>query len=299
LSQRVRPEVAGPMTGSAKPGDRVSAGRPFPDIASLYPGYEFEEEKMQPHRIVSQDEWLAARKAHLAEEKAFTRARDALSRQRRELPWVKVEKPYVFDGAGGKESLADLFGGKSQLIVYHFMLGPDWEQGCPSCSLLADHFDGAAIHLAQRDVAFAVVSRAPLPQIEAFQRRMGWRFKWVSSFANDFNYDYHVSASPEEKATGKVEYNYAIGEFPSEERPGASVFFKNTAGEVFHTYSTYGRGLDMLIGTYHFLDLAPKGRDEEGLAYGMAWVRHHDRYDGAVVDPKAHYQEPKSSSCCD
>jgi len=255
---------------------------------------------MEPHRIVSRDEWLIARKAHLAEEKAFTRARDALSRQRRELPWVKVDKPYVFGGRNGNETLADLFGGKSQLIVYHFMLGPDWKEGCPSCSLLADHFDGAAIHLAQRDVAFVVVSRAPLPQIEAFKRRMGWRFKWVSSFGSDFNYDYQVSATAEEKATGKAMYNYQMTEFPSEERPGASVFYKNEAGDVFHTYSAYGRGLDILIGAYNLLDIAPKGRDEAGLAYTMAWVRHHDRYDGAAVDPTATYEQPKATdSCCD
>jgi predicted dithiol-disulfide oxidoreductase (DUF899 family) len=259
------------------------------------------ERNMEPHKIVSRGEWLAARKAHLAEEKAFTKARDALSRKRRELPWVKVDKRYVFDGPNGKETIAGLFGGKSQLIVYHFMLGPGWEAGCPSCSYLADHFDGAAIHLAQRDVAFVVVSRASLPEIEKFQRRMGWKFKWVSSFGNDFNYDYQVSATPEEKASGKVMYNYEeIGEFPSDERPGASVFFKNEAGEVFHTYSSYGRGLDMLIGAYHFLDLAPKGRDEDGLAWSMAWVRHHDKYDGAMVDAKVSYQQPKTSgSCCD
>ncbi len=255
---------------------------------------------MEPHKIVSHDQWIAARKAHLADEKAFTRARDALSKKRRELPWEKVEKSYVFDGPNGKETLADLFGGKSQLIVYHFMLGPDWEEGCPSCSLLADHFDGAAVHLAQRDVAFVVVSRAPLAQIEKFKRRMGWRFKWVSSFGNDFNFDYQVSATPEEKAKDIANYNYEITEFPSEERPGTSVFYKNAVGEVFHTYSSYGRGLDILIGAYNFLDLAPKGRDEAGLKYGMAWVRHHDKYDGAVVDPSASYKEPKTSdSCCD
>jgi predicted dithiol-disulfide oxidoreductase (DUF899 family) len=250
---------------------------------------------MEAHKVVSQDEWLAARKAHLAEEKAFTRARDALSRKRRELPWVKVDKNYVFDGPRGKETLADLFGGNSQLIVYHFMLGPDWEAGCPSCSFLADHFDGTATHLAHRDVTFLVVSRAPLDQIETFKRRMGWKFKWVSSFGNDFNFDYQVSATPKEKASGKALYNYEITEFPSDERPGASVFYKNEAGDIFHTYSSYGRGLDMLIGAYHFLDLAPKGRDEEGLAWSMAWVRHHDRYDNAAVDPKATYQQPKSS----
>jgi predicted dithiol-disulfide oxidoreductase (DUF899 family) len=255
---------------------------------------------MEPHKVVSHDEWLAARKAHLAEEKAFSRARDALARKRRDLPWEKVNKNYVFDTTAGKQSLADLFGGKSQLIIYHFMLGPGWEAGCPSCSYLADHFDGAAVHLAQRDVSFVVVSRAPLSEIEAFKRRMGWRFKWVSSFGSDFNPDYQVSFTAQEKAGGKVFYNYEFVEsFPSEERPGASVFYKNAAGEIFHTYSTYGRGLDMLIGTYHFLDLAPKGRDEGALAWSMAWVRHHDRYDGAVVDTKASYEEPKSASCCD
>ena len=255
---------------------------------------------MEPHRIVSHDEWIAARKAHLADEKAFSRARDALSKQRRELPWEKVEKNYVFEGANGEETLADLFGGKSQLIVYHFMLGPDWEEGCPSCSLLADHFDGAVVHLAARDVAFAVVSRAPLSQIEKFKRRMGWHFKWVSSFGTDFNFDYQVSATAEEKANGTAHYNYVETTFPSDERPGTSVFYKNPAGEVFHTYSSYGRGLDILIGAYNFLDIAPKGRDEAGLRFGMAWVRHHDKYEGAVVDPTATYQEPKASdSCCD
>jgi predicted dithiol-disulfide oxidoreductase (DUF899 family) len=255
---------------------------------------------MEPHKVVSHDEWVAARKDHLAEEKAFTRARDALSRKRRELPWEKVEKQYVFDGANGKETLGDLFGGKTQLIVYHFMLGPDWEEGCPSCSLLADHFDGAVIHLAQRDVAFVVVSRAPLQQIEKFKRRMGWHFKWVSSFGNDFNFDYQVSATPEEKAKGIAAYNYEVTTFPSDERPGTSVFYKNAAGEIFHTYSSYGRGLDILIGAYNLLDLAPRGRDEAGLSYGMAWVRHHDKYEGAIIDPKAKYQQPKASdSCCD
>jgi predicted dithiol-disulfide oxidoreductase (DUF899 family) len=254
---------------------------------------------MQPHKIVAHDEWIAARKAHLADEKAFSRARDALARQRRELPWEKVEKNYVFDGPNGKESLANLFGGKSQLIVYHFMLGPDWAEGCPSCSLLADHFDGAVIHLAQRDVAFVVVSRAPLTQIEKFQKRMGWKFKWVSSFGNDFNFDYQVSATPEEKAKGVVIYNYQETTFPSDERPGASVFYKSAGGEIFHTYSSYGRGLDILIGAYNFLDLAPKGRAEEGLSYGMAWVRHHDKYEGNDK-PREKYEQPKASdSCCD
>ena len=255
---------------------------------------------MANRAVVTREEWVVARKELLKKEKQLTRLHDELSRERRELPWVKVEKPYVFDGPDGKETLADLFAGKNQLIVYHFMLGPDWEAGCPSCSLLADHFDGTVTHLAQRDVTFLVVSRAPLPQIEKFKRRMGWQFKWVSSFGNDFNFDYHVSATPEEKASGKAMYNYEMTTFPSEERPGASVFYKNENGEIFHTYSSYGRGLDMLIGTYHLLDLAPKGRDEEGLAWSMAWVRHHDRYDGAAVDAKSTYKQPKTSaSCCD
>jgi predicted dithiol-disulfide oxidoreductase (DUF899 family) len=238
---------------------------------------------MPSHKVVSREEWLAAREAHLAKEKDFTRLRDELSRQRRELPWVRVEKRYVFDGSGGKETLADLFGGRSQLIVYHFMFGPGWEQGCPSCSFLSDHIDGVLVHLAHRDVALVAVSRAPLSQIEAFKKRMGWRFKWVSSSGSDFNYDYHVSFTKEEMAKGKVYYNYDLREFgevgESEEAPGASVFYKDGTGAIFHTYSSYARGLDMLVGTYNYLDLVPKGRDEAELPWTMAWVRHHDRYD--------------------
>jgi len=229
------------------------------------------------HAVVSQTEWLAARKALLAKEKEFSKARDQLSAARRDLPWVKVEKNYVFDGPNGKETLAELFGGRSQLIVYHFMLGPGWTNGCPSCSFLADHFDGAAIHLAQRDVTLVVVSRAPLAEIEAYKKRMGWKFKWVSSYGTDFNHDFHVSFTPEEKARGKVEYNYTMTEFPSEEAPGLSAFIKDGGG-VFHTYSSYARGLDILIGAYNFLDFAPKGRDEAGLPWGMAWVRRRDEY---------------------
>lgn len=229
------------------------------------------------HTIVSQNEWLAARKALLAEEKQFTKARDALSAARRDLPWLKVEKNYVFDGPDGKETLAQLFGGRSQLIVYHFMLGPGWVQGCPSCSLLADHFDGANVHLAQRDVTLVVVSRAPLAEIAAYQKRMGWKFKWVSSYGSDFNHDFHVSFTPEEKAAGKVDYNYVMTEFPSEEAPGISAFIKDD-GAVFHTYSAYARGLDILVGAYNFLDLAPKGRDEDALPWSMAWVKRHDEY---------------------
>jgi predicted dithiol-disulfide oxidoreductase (DUF899 family) len=246
-------------------------------------------------KVVSEAEWLAARKSLLAKEKEFTRQRDALSAERRKLPWVRVDKEYVFDSPGGKKTLADLFGGRSQLIVYHFMFGPNWEEGCVSCSYLGDHFDGSLIHLAHRDVSFTAISRAPLPQIEAFKKRMGWRFPWVSSYGTDFNYDYHVSFSKDEMASGKVFYNYEETEFPSEEGPGASVFYKDKTGGVFHTYSTYARGLDILLGTYNFLDLAPKGRDEDGLKFTMAWVRHHDKYvDGELVDLAKTYSQPKS-----
>jgi predicted dithiol-disulfide oxidoreductase (DUF899 family) len=240
------------------------------------------------HNVVSQSEWLKARKDLLAKEKEFTKTRDALSAARRNLPWTLIEKNYVFDGPNGKETLSDLFGGKSQLMIYHFMLGPGWVQGCPSCSFLADHFDGAAIHLAQRDVSLVVVSRAPLAEIEAYKKRMGWKFSWVSSFGNDFNRDFHVSFTPEEKARGKVEYNYEPTEFPSEEAPGLSAFIKGEGGNVLHTYSSYARGLDMLVGTYNFLDMAPKGRDEDALPWTMAWVRRHDEYE----------DKPKGGSCC-
>jgi predicted dithiol-disulfide oxidoreductase (DUF899 family) len=253
-------------------------------------------------KVVPQAEWLAARKELLRKEKEFTKLRDELSRQRRELPWEKVEKQYVFDGPNGKETLAELFDGKSQLIVYHFMLGPDWKEGCPSCSYLADHFNPSVVHLAARDVRFVAISRAPLPQIEAFKKRMGWSFKWVSSYGSDFNYDYHVSQSKDEVGKSEVYYNYTMEKFPSEERPGASVFYKDAAGDVFHTYSTYARGLDILVGAYNWLDLTPKGRDEEGLAHTMAWVRHHDRYDkGYVVDPNAQYVQPAAvkADCCE
>ena len=257
--------------------------------------------ELEQKKVASHAEWLAARKAFLAKEKEFSRLRDELSRQRRELPWEKVEKNYAFDGPQGKQSLADLFAGCSQLIVYHFMLGPAWSEGCKGCSYLADHFDGAAIHLAHRDVTLAVISRAPIAEIEAFKKRMGWRFHWVSSFGSEFNFDYHVSFTAEERAAGKVNYNYGEMEFPSEEGPGLSVFLKDEAGRIFHTYSTYSRGLDILIGTYNFLDMAPKGRDEDRLAHTMAWVRHHDKYsEGYVVDPNKGYVEPAkaSGSCC-
>lgn len=240
------------------------------------------------HPVVSRDQWLNARREFLAAEKALTRQRDELSRKRRELPWERVETNYVFDGPNGPQTLADLFAGRNQLIVYHFMLGADWEEGCPSCSYLADHFEGAQIHLAHRDVTLAVVSQAPLPRIQAFQRRMGWRFHWVSAFANDFQHDYGVHFTKEELERG-ANYNYGTTPFHAEEAPGLSVFYRNAAGEVFHTYSAYARGLDALVGTYQFLDLVPKGRDEEALAFSMSWVRHHDRYpiDSVVAGEKA------------
>lgn len=228
-------------------------------------------------KVVSQAEWIAARKELLAKEKALTRQRDALAEERQKLPWVKVDAKYEFDTASGKKSLADLFGGKSQLVIYHFMLGPDWEQGCPSCSLLADHFDNLGVHLAQRDVRFLIVSRAPLAKISEFKKRMGWKFPWVSSFGSNFNFDYEVSVPKDEVGKEHV-YNYVVSKFPSDERPGLSVFYKNVNGEVFHTYSMYGRGLEDFMGIYAILDRVPKGRDEAELTRGMAWVRHHDRY---------------------
>jgi predicted dithiol-disulfide oxidoreductase (DUF899 family) len=261
--------------------------------------------KVSPPKVVSPGEWIAARKELLAAEKEFTRQRDALSAMRRELPWVKVERNYVFDGPNGEVSLSDLFRDRNQLIIYHFMLGPDWKEGCPSCSYLGDHFDGSLVHLDARDVAFSAISRAPMSQIAAFKKRMGWAFNWVSSNANSFNFDYHVSFASNDKVDGKVNYNYNWMEFPSDEAPGLSVFYKSADGEIFHTYSTYGRGLDILLGAYNFLDMTPKGRDEGNLAHTMAWVRHHDRYDnGYSVDASASYQQPETistptdSSCC-
>jgi predicted dithiol-disulfide oxidoreductase (DUF899 family) len=245
------------------------------------------------HPIVSQEEWQQARRAFLEKEKAYLREGDELARQRRELPWTRVDANYMFDGPRGKESLSDLFDGRSQLIIYHFMLGPDAKEGCPGCSFVSDHIDGAIPHLNERDVTLLAVSRAPLPQIEAFKKRMGWCFKWVSSQASNFNFDYHVSFTKSDLERGTVFYNYEDREVEGPEKPGASVFFKDHDGAIYHTYSTYERGLDPLVGTYRYLDIAPKGRDEDNLpGHPMSWVRHHDRYENRPAPTQA------AKSCC-
>lgn len=235
---------------------------------------------MTDHAVVSREAWLAARKAFLTKEKELTRLRDRLAAERRALPWVKVDKRYIFDGPDGEVTLGELFVGRSQLVVQHFMLGPGWSEGCVGCSFTADHVDGARLHLEHHDVSFAAVSRAPLAEITAFKGRMGWRFPWVSSFRSDFNYDYRVSFTPEEIESGQIDYNYAPRDWKTEELAGTSVFFKNEAGDIFHTYSTYGRGDETLIGAYNYLDMTPKGRNETGPNRDLTdWVRHHDRYD--------------------
>ncbi len=228
--------------------------------------------------VVPADQWLAARRALLREEKELTRLQDQVAARRRALPWVRVETDYVFAGPHGPVRLADLFGPHRQLLVQHFMYGPGWEEGCKSCSFMMDHFNAAAVHLPARDTAFAAVSRAPLAEILPFRERMGWDVTWVSSHDNDFNFDFHVSFRDEELAQGEVDYNYGRQAFPFEEAPGVSCFARDAAGDVYHTYSTYGRGVEFIMGTYHILDLTARGRDEDGLEYGMEWVRHHDRY---------------------
>lgn len=235
---------------------------------------------MENHAVVSHGEWIEARQRVLAKEKEFTRLRDQLSGERRALPWERVDKNYVFEGPHGAETLADLFDGRSQLIVYHFMFGPDWDAGCPSCSLFADAFNGVVVHLRQRDVAFVAVSRAPYGKLDAYRQRMGWSFKWVSSGESDFNRDYQVLATPDEVARGEAYYNYVTQRPYGTELPGASVFYKDPAGRVFHTYSTYARGLDAFMVNYQFLDVVPKGRDEEAMQpHAQAWVRRHDEYE--------------------
>ena len=231
------------------------------------------------HKVVSKNEWFRACSDFLEREKELTRLNDELARQRRELPWTRVEKDYVFQGPEGKLKLADLFGGRSQLAVYHFMFGPDWTEGCPGCSYVSDHMNGAIEHLAARDVSLVLVSRAPLAALEAFKKRMGWHFRWVSSGGCDFNQDYAVSFSKEEVASGAKKYNFATTPPHGEENPGMSLFFKDATGTIYHTYSAFGRGLESMLGTYSILDRAPKGRDEAGLPMPMAWVRHHDKYE--------------------
>lgn len=241
-----------------------------------------------PHPTVTRDRWIADRKSLLAREKELTQLQDRIAAERRALPWVKLDTDYVFDTADGPRALSELFQGKRQLLVQHFMFGPGWAQGCKSCSFMADHLDGAAMHLAHRDIALLVVSRAPLADLLAFKARMGWQFAWASSNGNDFNRDFHVSFASEDRVDGEVFYNFHMTPFPQTEAPGISVFYKDDAGTVFHTYSTFGRGVEVMMGTYPLVDLTPQGRDEAGLEYTMAWVRHHDRYEDA----------PAGASCC-
>lgn len=236
-----------------------------------------------PPKISTPEQWLASRLELLREEKEFTRLRDRLAQRRRELPWVKITKPYTFDSPRGKVSLADLFEGRSQLLVQHFMFGTGWEEGCKSCSFMMDHFNPTVVHLAARDVSFAAISHAPLAEILPFKERMGWAVNWVSSHGTDFNFDFHVSFTEKEMAAGPVDYNYTKFAFPYEEAPGISVFARDAAGAIYHTYSTYGRGVEVIMGTYDLLDLVPKGRDEDQLQYGMEWVRYHDRYEPALA----------------
>ena len=234
----------------------------------------------EDRRVVLQKDWLSARKKLLVKEKKFSKLRDELNKERRKLPWVKVEKEYVFDGPEGKTTLANLFCGKSQLIIYHFMFGPGWKDGCPHCSFWADHFDSANIHLGQPDKTFAVVSRAPLKEIEPFKKRMGWRFQWVSSNETDFNFDFNVSFTPEQIKSGTLPYNYGKIKMKIDELQGVSAFYKDKKGDIYHTYSSYARGIDLMNTTYNFLDLTAKGRDENPDS-SQDWVRYHDKYKSA------------------
>jgi predicted dithiol-disulfide oxidoreductase (DUF899 family) len=233
---------------------------------------------VKKHPVVSHDEWLSARNAFLKKEKEFTRLRDELSKGRRDLPWEKVEKQYLFDGPNGQETLADLFEKRRQLIVYHFMFAPEWDAGCPHCSFWADNFNPITIHLNHRDVTMVAISRAPLAKIESFRKRMGWSFKWLSSGKNSFNYDFDVSFTPESLKNRTAHYNYEKADFNHQDREGVSVFYKDEAGSIFHTYSAYARGIDILNTAYNYLDLAPKGRDEDELDFTQSWVRYHDQY---------------------
>jgi predicted dithiol-disulfide oxidoreductase (DUF899 family) len=232
------------------------------------------------HKVVSHQDWVKARQALLAKEKTFTRLREELSQERRGLPWEAVTKDYQFEGPQGRESLAELFAGRSQLIVYHFMFGPDWNAGCPHCSFWADNFDGVISHLQQRDVTMVAISRAPYEKLKGYQKRLGWSFKWLSSGETSFNFDYQASFTPDELAKKQALYNYVQQDPGHPEREGVSVFFKDDSGKIFHTYSTYARGIDIVNTAYHYLDLVPKGRDENGR--GQFWVRRHDEYEGSA-----------------
>lgn len=232
--------------------------------------------KIDDHKIVSESGWIEAHKQFLIKEKEFTHLRDQLSQQRQDLPWKIVDKKYIFDGPNGKQTLQDLFDERSQLVVYHFMFDPSWEAACPHCSFWADNFNGIITHLNQRDVTMIAVSRAPYSKLEAYKKRMDWDFKWVSSSDSDFNFDYHVSFTTKELDKKEGLYNFTIQDPDSPEREGVSVFYKDSVGRVFHTYSSYARGIDMLNTAYHYLDLVPKGRDENGR--GQFWVRRHDEY---------------------
>jgi predicted dithiol-disulfide oxidoreductase (DUF899 family) len=259
-----------------------------------------ETSNMKHNQIVSREEWLLSRKQHLSKEKELTRLQDELNAERRQLPWVKIERSYLFDGPNGKETLGDLFDGRSQLIIKHFMFGPDWKEGCIGCSFGADHLDGANLHLAHHDVTLVAVSRKPLVEIEAFKHRMGWHFKWVSSYDGDFNFDFHVSFKKEDLEKGKVYYNYKMRHLQSDEMSGYSVFYRDEEG-IFHTYSTYARGDEKTVGAYMLLDMTPKGRNETGPNFDLRdWVRHHDKYDDKrfVELPGRNVPEKKNNSCC-
>ena len=256
---------------------------------------------LKHHNIVSREEWIATRKRFLIKEKELTRLTDKLNAERRQLPWVKIEKSYLFDTPAGKQTLADLFEGRSQLIIKHFMFGPGWKEGCVGCSFGADHIDGANLHLAHHDVTVVAVSRAPLAEIEPFRKRMGWQFKWVSSYDSDFNFDFNVSCRKEDLEKGEVYYNYKMQPAHSEEMSGLSVFYKDDDGRIYHTYSTFGRGDEKVLGAYILLDMTPKGRNETGPYFSLGdWVRHHDKYDaGGSVSPTGRYiADEKDDSCC-
>jgi predicted dithiol-disulfide oxidoreductase (DUF899 family) len=243
---------------------------------------------MQSHKIVSRDEWIAARRELLAKEKTLLKAKDDVRRDTRELPWVKVDKNYVFEGPNGKETLADLFAGRSQLVVKHFMMAPGWKEGCLGCSFGADQVDGSVVHLVNHDVMFVAISRAPYPEIADYHKRMGWKFKWVSSNGSDFNYDYNVSFTEADKARGKVFYNFEEMDYAIDELPGYSVFYKDEAGDIFHTYSTFARGTELVGGVYGFLDVTPKGRNEPPGGNLTSWVRRHDEYGEKAGDSCCH-----------